>query len=232
MGTSPGIHSFDRWASESEFAHLFKRFLVDPSDPEVLLVGGLVYPDGTIELTPLYHLDEGVPDDVSPGDYSLELLDPKGAIVQTMTFGLATTVFGNPYPPAESDIGIFTLTIPYPKDAQELRILTDETVIADVIVTTQMLRDAIETIPDYGFVMNPSQRRSALLNKVDAMERILRQGDIVGAENKLENDIRKHLQEWLKDDYEKQNVLTYTKGQILALVEGLTERLDAQSQEW
>jgi hypothetical protein len=98
-------------------------------------------------------------------------------------------------------------------------------VLARVSVSSKLLRDAVMSIPDVGFDKNPAQTRNALLNKIDALDQLLAAGDLVGARNKLQNDIRKQLVAWLKDSYPIQSPLEYTKPAILALVDELLQRL-------
>lgn len=227
MGISPGEHSFERWVTPFRFVHLFDKLRVNKSDPEVLLVSGLVHPDGQVEMRPLYRVDEGFIDEIPPGDHSLQQFDAQGNLIQEISFSVASTIFVNPFPPIELDTGAFAFAIPYPENTQELRILREGVLITDIVVTTQLLRDAVDAIPDFGFDKNPDQRRNTLHNKIDALEEQIRAGAFTGAVNKLQNDIRPSLERWLVGDYQKENVLQYSKEEILALVDEMIERLDA-----
>ena len=230
MGTAPGGpegHSFDRWAEHSRFIQLFDQFRISQSDPEVLLVSGFVHPDGGTELAPLYRVEHGIIDEVASGDHTLQLLDPQGNIVQEISFGVASTLFIDPFPAIESDTGVFAFAISYPKDVQSLRILRNDVLVMDVVVTTQLLHDAVDATPDFGFTKNPSQRRNALHNKLDALETQIRNGGITGAVNKLQHDIRPTLDRWLVDDYQPENVLQYSRAEVLALVDEMIQRLAA-----
>jgi len=56
-----------------------------------------------------------------------------------------------------------------------------------------LLHDAVDSIPDYGFINNPQQRRKALHNKIDAVENMLIADNFKGALEKLKHDIKPFL---------------------------------------
>lgn len=97
--------------------------------------------------------------------------------------------------------------------------------MTEVTPTTELIHDAIDLIPSYGFIKNAEQRRNALHNKVDAVEKMLKGKNKQGAKNKLENDIKDKLEKWLIT-YEKENVLQYSKEEIIELVNNLIKRLN------
>ena len=92
-------------------------------------------------------------------------------------------------------------------------------------ITSKLLFDAVQSVPDSAFDQSPSERRNALLNKISALDAQLTTVDLVGARNRLQNDIRKHLDDWLVDGYSIQTPLQYTKPAILELVDELTGRI-------
>jgi hypothetical protein len=87
------------------------------------------------------------------------------------------------------------------------------------------LRDAIVAVPDFGFVMNPSQRRTALLNKIDAITQMLAVGNAKGAEQKLLNDVRPAIVNWLINDYKKTQPTQLEKNEVLAVVDAMILRI-------
>jgi len=54
---------------------------------------------------------------------------------------------------------------------------------------------------------------------------MVEENNIAGAIQKLEHDIKDKLMKWLVDDYEKENLLQYSKDEIMGLVEKTIERL-------
>lgn len=88
------------------------------------------------------------------------------------------------------------------------------------------LQEAISSIPDGGFVKNPTQRRAALSNKINAYEKQLETGNMTGAQNKLENDILKHVEGWIKDKYPTSED-ELTKEEVLEIIDALIESLDS-----
>lgn len=60
---------------------------------------------------------------------------------------------------------------------------------------SKLLHDAVDSIPDHGFINNPEQRRNALHNKINAVEKMIKEGNYKGAVNILEFDVRDKLME-------------------------------------
>jgi hypothetical protein len=87
------------------------------------------------------------------------------------------------------------MAVPFPATAFKVAILSGGRVISSVNIASKLLADAVNSVPDSGFAMNPSQRRNALLNKIEALDAQLSAGAIQGAINMLRNDIRKSLQD-------------------------------------
>lgn len=228
MGTSPGANSFDRWASRNSFVQLFRKFRINKDDPEVLLISGLVSLDGDIELQPLYRLPSGVVDVVEPGDFNLQMLNASGNVVFEQSFGVATVAFSESFPAITLENSAFAFAVPYSGEVAELIITKGEEVLR-VNVTTRLLHDALDHIPDFGFINNATQRRNALHNKVRALEnQVSARGDLGGVIRKLKTDIKPTIMRWLIERYEVENPLQYSKEEILELVDRLIERTQNQ----
>lgn len=98
----------------------------------------------------------------------------------------------------ELDVTGFAFAIPYPEETSTIQITHEGEVLTEIMPTTKLLRDAIDLIPSYGFKDNSEQLRSALHNKVNAVEKMLEGKNKIGAKNKLENDVKDKLEKWLK----------------------------------
>jgi hypothetical protein len=119
----------------------------------------------------------------------------------------------------------FAVAMPYPQGAEQVQVLQNGQVLTTEQIPARMLRDAVESLADAEFAMNPTQRRQALLNKIDALDAQLKAGDLVGARHMLSNDIRTSLSDWLVDGTSPSSPWQYTKTSILALVDELAQRL-------
>ncbi len=86
------------------------------------------------------------------------------------------------------------------------------------------MKDAINSIPDFGFINNPDQRRNALLNKADAIENMLKVNDTFGAAQKLQFDLKDKMEKWLTN-YTVGTPLEFTKPKMLSLIENILSRL-------
>jgi hypothetical protein len=152
-------------------------------------------------------------------------LDFDGAVISSHQFNAYSEFRDGP----SLDQRVFAFASEYPEQAASLRFIQDDVVIGEAYISPLLLRDAITSIPTYGFKKNPEQRRNALLNKVEAIEEKISTGDIEGAVNKMKNDLLKHLKIWLIEDYQTEDILQYSKAEILILVEEQIERLESAS---
>jgi hypothetical protein len=74
----------------STFEYLFNKTRVIPNDPNILLVNGIIYKDGTVEF-PLdwVHMQDGTPDTLVPGDYLLKFVKADGTTSYQISFGVS-----------------------------------------------------------------------------------------------------------------------------------------------
>ncbi|MBI5000279.1 MAG: hypothetical protein HZB92_01950 [Euryarchaeota archaeon] len=73
------------------------------------------------------------------------------------------------------------------ESTNELYIATNQ---MEFDIQLDLINDCIKNIPPEAFEKNPEQRRNALLEKMDAVETMIYDGDYNGAIQKLKNDIR------------------------------------------
>jgi hypothetical protein len=222
--TPPSFPAPDGWVTRDDYAHVFSDyFRTNPTDPEVLLVNGTLRTNGTVGWGSLYRLPDGVVDTAHPGPYAIRVLDAGGGVLYERTFDARFFVMTHPATPV--DVVPFAYAVPYGPNAASVAVLYNGQVLAKTTIASTLLRAAIQALPDAAFTKDPSQRRNALLNKVDALDGQLAGGDTTGARNKLQNDIRKQLDDWLADGFQPQTPLQYSKAQVLQLVDELIQRL-------
>ncbi len=229
MGASLGPQRLDHWITKGNFEFLFghEEFLVNPADPELLLVSGQINLDGSITLGPLDRLVQGIPDTDQEGDYSVGLIDVNGNEVASVSFDVSFVLHMDPYPIQPGDTGVFMLALPYHEDALTIEFQLGNEVLSSVDISTTLLHDAVASIPDAAFVKNPEQRRNATYNKIRALLSQIESGAFQGATKNLENDIISSFENWLIDDYPTADVLQYSKSEILDLAYELLARLEA-----
>jgi len=68
--------------TDTTFEYIFSKTVVIPNDPEVLLVNGIIYENGTVEF-PLdwIRMENGTPDTLTPGNYALRYVDETGTMI-------------------------------------------------------------------------------------------------------------------------------------------------------
>jgi len=231
MGFAGPKRSFDYndgrpiWVGDDDYIDLFKKLRVNNADPEILLLNGLIDKDNTVELGKLYFIKQGKVDDVFEGDYSVEILGAYGEILEDIPFHTSFQIHVDPLGIEETDTAAFAFAIPYPENASKILINYKDETLIEINPNARLLHDAVDSIPDHGFVVQPWQRRKALHNKIDALEKMLEKNNINGAINKLEKDIKDKLEKWLLDNYEKEKPAQLSKIEVLDLVNEIIQRL-------
>jgi uncharacterized protein YeeX (DUF496 family) len=102
----------------------------------------------------------------------------------------------------------------------------DGQTITTVNILNKLLVDAVNAIPINAFVRDNTGRWKALTNKASAIEKQLKSGDIMGACQRLRHDLKKHVENWLKDGCQKATPLEMTKEELLLLIDKLIMRLE------
>jgi hypothetical protein len=239
MGNSDGINTYywvnpqksteqlPRWICKEDYINLFKKLRTNPIDPELLFVSGTFSEEGTFSLDSTYWIESGFPDEMVPGEYSIVLFDKDKQIISTTPFSDPYKAIIEPYGIVRMETGVMAFTIPFPKEVATVQLTHSGKVISEFNPHEQLLADAIDNIPTTGFVKNPDQRRKAMQNKVAALDKMIADKKYGEARDKLRDDIKKSVQNWLKDGYSTTDPLEITKEDLLKLIDNTIERLDA-----
>jgi hypothetical protein len=94
MGIAPYETTSFTWVTDSTYEDIFKQTSINPADPEILLVSGIVYSNGTVDTStlPWYHLEDGIPDTLTPGNYSLDFIARGEKLLNRTSFDLQFSV--------------------------------------------------------------------------------------------------------------------------------------------
>lgn len=214
-----------RWIDNPSYYYLFNVKKV--KDPNILLVNGLIGNDDSIELGDWYYLENRMIEDIPTGDYSVELFDKSNQLISKTPFDAYFFLNTEPFGKVEIDTTLFILPISYPDNVIKIQIKHNDKILTEINPNSKLLHDAVNLIPDNGFVKNPDQNRKALHNKIDATEKMLEGDNINGAKEKLQNDIRDKLVKWLVDDYIVEDPLQLSKDEVIKLVDEIITRLDS-----
>lgn len=88
-----------------------------------------------------------------------------------------------------------------------------------------MMETAFNLIPDYSFANNNPNRRNTLLNKLSVIKEQIAKGNSQGAIEKLTNDLRPHVEDWVLDNYSKESNEQLTKPDLLRVIDALITSL-------
>ena len=88
MGLAPYKTTGVTWVNTtSTYEYLFRNTTKYQNDPEILIVNGIIYKNGTVEFPfNWYHLQEGTPDTLPTGDFALRFVAANGSILAVTSF--------------------------------------------------------------------------------------------------------------------------------------------------
>ena len=189
---------------------------------EVISGTATIEDDGTATVD-YAHRREGKPmASTDDGNVSLTLQSADGK-----ELGTATTVdewVGT----AEEKIpisGAVPFVVPYPEDVETI-VFDREGTTSTVDPRGSLLASAKDRIAEESFVKNPEDRLPSLQDKLDSVDNQLQNRAYRGAYNKLTNDIRPRIEEWLHNDAAVP-ANYYTKSELLDLIDDIIARLEA-----
>ena len=192
---------------------------------DILLVSGIVWRDDTVEFEEWYWLEDGFPSRMKPGDYTYSMLDKDGAVLETVSYTSEFVVHITPGGTFPVNGEPFGFALPYPdRLVTKITLSRDNKVIASLEPNSKLLRDAVALTPSQASDQNPEERRTALQNEIDALERLIEDGELTKAAHKLENDIKDKVQRWPNDN-ESDDILQFTKQEVVALIDDVLMRL-------
>lgn len=204
------------------------------SDDDILYMMGLVYKDGSVDLSRWYLYEDGPLKSIEDGEYSVIIKDDAGNTISDQSFDLSFKLFASATKPVDSpfetDVSGFSFPIGYPPEARSVEITKNSETLIEVEPNIKLLHSAIDSIPKDGFKEEDGEdvaedRREALHNKVDAIEKTLNQDKVRVAIRKLKKDLKPALKRWLKDGYETTSPDQLTKSEVIELVDDITDRL-------
>lgn len=231
MGAAtPDKYRLDNWIESEDYKKLFRSLRNNADDPkDLLLVSGTVFKNGKIELDDLYYLKEGnieKPERLLANDISIRLIDKEGQTIEKFSFPVNFEVHADPFGIIEIGGAPFVRTLPFPPSTRKIEIQYQDQQAIEFNPTIKLLHDAIDLIPDAGFINDPVQRRKIFHNKIDSLNKMIDNNEFIGAKNKLESDIEDKLKKWLIVEYEIEDPLQFSREEIIELVNTIIERID------
>jgi len=226
MGCAPLPKRTNRWVDNEDYSELFRTFRKNKNDPEVLLLSGTIDKEANVKFNNFYIIESGMIEEEQSGNYSVRLIDFGGNLVDDISFRAEFKIHRDPIGVTESEIAGFTIIIPYSKNVTTIQIVHNNQIISEVNSNAKTLLDAIGLIPDYGFDHDPEERRMSLAEKIMAFEQMIETNRPKPAVNKLIMDIRDKITKWIKDDYEIETPLQYTKQKVLDLIDEIYLRIE------
>ena len=121
--------------------------------------------------------------------------------------------------------GTVPFVVPYPEELDTI-VFDHEEMTTFVDPRGSLLASAKDRIAEESFIKNPEDRLPSLQDKLDSVDNQLQNSAYRGAYNKLTNDVRPRVEEWLHDDAAVP-ANYYTKSELLDLIDDVIARLEA-----
>ena len=121
--------------------------------------------------------------------------------------------------------GTVPFVVPYSKEIESI-VFEREGTTSTVDPRGRLLASARNHIAEGSFIKNPEDRLPSLRDKLDSVDNQLQNSAYKAAYNKLTNDVRPRVEEWLHDDADVP-ANYYTKSGLLALIDDVIARLKA-----
>jgi hypothetical protein len=216
------------WFARDDYEHLFYQLLQNQTDPEILLVSGVLWKEGRIDLGTWYYLPAGTATPSDSGQFAVRVFDGNGTPLSEFQFQPQFVLHRDPGGDGPTNGMPIVVKVPFPANAARVEIVSGSNTLAAVNPVSKLLLDAVRAIPEQAFVGQHVEQATTLVNKVKAFETIMGHDGIGAALNKLQNDIRPHVETWLAAGYEKTNPLEVSKAELLQLIDNLIARLESR----
>ena len=157
------------------------------------------------------------------GDVTVEVRDDEGETLSRFT--TRDEWKAHAHGDGHETVEVVPFRLPYPEEAAEIRF---ERPAATTTVDPRAvpLDGVMAWVAPESFVKNPEDRHLSLADKFDSVASQLESDAYQGAYNKLTNDVRPRIREWLQDGVSVP-ANYYTKADLLALVDETIARLEA-----
>jgi hypothetical protein len=180
-GTEPPFSFFqtvsNAWITPSTYGNIFSGDLTNPSDPQVLVLSGIISQNGTITLNPAYFLSAGYTTSYSAlANGVVNSLGSTGAVLSQSSFLDASQLLlmtddGRTLPLTETP---FLVQVPFSQNIETLQIVQDGKTITSLNPNSQLLVDAFKEIPSTSFIKNPTRGERDLLKTAEFIESSLK----------------------------------------------------------
>lgn len=151
MGSANRFHELNTWVCREDYRSLLD--ILQASDPEALLIGGLISKNGTTQLGKWYRLPSGVTDtDMGDtGNLSIAFLDALGYVIGSTGFNLTFLLLGDET--VEVEVTCFAFSVPYVNGTTLIKLYYNGTVVGEKIVSPHSPEVSV-TYPVGGEILN------------------------------------------------------------------------------
>jgi hypothetical protein len=164
------------WIGQVSFSTIFKLLEQPATDPEVLLVTGLLTSSGEFQSSALYHSLNGTLSASETGNFSVNVLDPTGKVISTLSQNITFQADLDPVGVVSVNAVPIVVSVPYASNADQVQIVFNKKTIASYSPNSELLVDAIKAIPSAEYKRNPLLGSWILLGEANLISDFLKQG--------------------------------------------------------
>lgn len=215
------------WVSTTHWDGLFHTLSTQTPDPELIVINAIFRKSGEIELSDWDFVSAGVPDTLKAGNYSIELSNHKGKVIEKIPFDLSFVTHLDPLGEIEMDLTYISHAIKYPKETASVAIIApDGLIMVETDPVRKTLSDAVKAIPAQCLTGDADQQRQMLDDDMQLFEELLAAGDTAGTIAQLQEVMRNDTDSVLIDQCDEEHPLVTTKESLIALIDNSIERLE------
>ena len=229
MGTaSPASASFDprstRWIERPDYEYIFRQVATIPNDPGAILITGILDKENNLELRKWSFASSSNVDPEEAGDLFLTMLDINHTVLKLVTLPVSFNILLEGIGNVDAPTTILAQRVSLPPGVVTFQFNRAGISLGNIDVVTKLLRDALDSVPDTGFLFPAQGRRTALTNMIDAIDRAIRAHNAYGAMQMLSINFRTAIGNWLLNDYPTTET-QLSKQQVLVLTDAMVNQL-------
>lgn len=225
------------WINNFTYSRLFDKFTLGTPqarravNQEVLYVNGILSSDGDFISRNAISGHVSNLELVPAGTGKAILKDPNGVELAEAFFDSAKNVEligsngANIVPVSSVPI---SFVVPFDQRTAIIEVFDGEVRIAGINPNSELLRDAVQRIPDTGFYEDPAFARGRLLELVAEFERFLIARSYLSSRTHLKEIVRSRVMSDVIQEFTKSSPMEVTGREVLEVIDKILDRVDAQ----
>ncbi|MBC7385654.1 MAG: Ig-like domain-containing protein, partial [Cryobacterium sp.] len=163
------------WIDSNFYGSVFKSLLLNPVDPELLVVAGVIHSSGAVDILPVNYVPEGtVSDSAAENNSRIVLRNENGQEIGSATFdtNYSTEIIPSRGASVTTEISPFVVKLPYSADVSVVEVESQGKVVKTILPNSALLLDTIKAIATTSYKKYPEISRRLFLAFAAEIEKI------------------------------------------------------------